>query len=216
MTDDADFPIDGLLALEPSPDEEAWEAFLVFALEHLGGGDEATAIDMATLRRLEKALGVQLPFEIGLLLVIGVPDSDDWIRWGDDPGGQHEAWRERTLARILSDVETGGFWAPTWGERPDDATGRDEVVRSAYAAAAPLLPLHRNAAVPLTIADGEETAESNPIFEISGATVRVAGTDLAAWLNREFDVPLPMWPETPPREFTFWSDLLDDDSSSSG
>lgn len=208
MTDSEDFPIDGLLALEPSPDEEAWEAFLVFALEHMDAGDEAMAIDMRTLRKLEKAIGVQLPFEVGLLLVIGVPDSDDWIRWGDDPGAQYRQWTEDVLGRVVTDLESAGRWPDAWGARPDSSELRSEAVREHHAAAAPLLPLTRNRVVPLTIADGEEASESNPILSIDGANVTTVATDMAAWLNAEFDVPLPMWPETAPRRFSFWSDLV--------
>lgn len=207
MTDHDDFPIDGLLALEPSPDEEAWEAFLVFALEHMDAGDEAMAIDMATLRKLEKAIGVQLPFEVGLLLVIGVPDSDEWIRWGEDPAAEYDHWRTDVLERVVVDLETTGRWPDAWGARPDSAAARSAAVREHHEGAAPLLPLTRNRAVPLSIADGEEAPESNPILAIDGAAVTTVATDMAAWLNAEFDVPLPMWPETAPRTFPFWSQL---------
>jgi len=207
MSDDTDFPIDGLLALEPSPDEEAWEAFLVFALEHMDAGDEAMAIEMGTLRKLEKAIGIQLPFEVGLLLVIGVPDDDDWVRWGDDPATQYDNWNEQVLARILTDVEATDLWVPSWGPRPADAEGRERAVRAAHASAAPLLPLYRNRVVPLANAVGEDAPESNPILAIDGGSVTTVATDLAAWLNTEFDVPLPMWPETAPRTFPFWSSL---------
>lgn len=210
MSEETDFPIDGLLALEPSPDEEAWEAYLVFALEHMGAGDEATAIEMGSLLKLEQAIGVQLPFEIGLLLVVGVPDSDDWVRWGNDPAQEYAEWDEQVLSRILVEVETTDVWTTAWGSRPGTAEDREAAVRSAHAAAAPLLPLYRNRVVPLTIADGEEIAESNPILAIDGATVTTVGTDLAAWLNSEFDVPLPMWPETAARSFPFWADLSSD------
>lgn len=209
MSDDDDFPIDGLLALEPSPDEDAWEAYVVFALEQMGAGDEANAIEMGVLRKLEQTIGVQLPFEIGLLLVVGVPDSDDWMRWGDDPAQQYADWNDRVLSRLLTDVESGSVWPSAWGTRPDDAESRRSIVVSAHADAAPLLPLYRNRVVPLTAADGEDSADSNPILALDGATVTTVGTDLASWLNEEFDVPLPMWPETAARSFPFWSDLAE-------
>jgi len=209
MSDEADFPIDGLLALEPSPDEEAWEAYTIFALENMGAGNEATSIDMGTLRKLEEAIGVQLPFEIGLLLVVGVPESNEWVRWGDDPAHEYAQWNEHVLSRILSDVESADFWSPAWGTRPDIRDDRRSVVTAAHANSAALLPLYRNHVVPLTVAHGEETAESNPILALDGARVTTVGTDLAAWLNTEFGVPLPMWPETAERSFQFWSDLID-------
>lgn len=207
MSDETDFDIDGLLALEPTPDEDAWEAYVVFALEQMGAGDEATAIDMGALRKLEQALGVQLPFEIGLLLVVGVPDADDWVRWGDDPAQEYHDWRAQVLDRILTAVEVEEFWSDAWGARPADPETCKEVVTVAHENAAPLLPLYRDRVVPLTVAEGEDAAESNPILALNGATVTTVASDLAAWLNSEFDVPLPMWPETAARSFPFWSDL---------
>lgn len=212
MTDDSEFAIDGLpveqlIALEPRPDEDAWEAYLLFAMEAIGG-DESTAIEMSALRSLERAIGVQLPFEVGLMLVIGVPESDDWYRWGSNPATQYAEWKELTVQRILSDVEAQDFWAASWGERPASAEARESVVRAEHAMSAPLLPLYRDHAIPLTSADGEQAAESNPVLAVNGASVTTVGTDIAAWLTSEFDVPLPMWPETADRSFPFWSDLL--------
>ena len=201
----ADVPLDGLIALEPSPDEDAWEAYLVFALEQLGG-DEERAADMKTLAALERAVGTQLPFEVGLLLVIGVPDVDGWRRWGDDPALDLDVWRAETLSDVLRDVD-GGFWADAWGVRPERSDQGHEVVRARFAGAAPLLPIFSNRAIPLVCADGELEAESNPVLAIDGTTITTVGTDLAAWLTNEFDVPLPMWPTTPERRFSFWSDL---------
>lgn len=213
MHDDSDFSVDGLpvdqlIGLDPTPDEDAWEAYLLFAMEQIGG-EESNAIEMQSLRALEKSIGVQLPFEVGLLLVIGVPDSDEWYRWGSDPSTQYAEWKERTVQSILGDVETKEFWAPAWGPRPDSADARESVVRAEHAMSAPLLPLFNDRVVPLTAADGEATAESNPVLAIEGAFVTTAGTDIAAWLTNEFDVPLPMWPETAARSFPFWSDLAD-------
>ena len=204
---DNDIPIDGLIALEPTPDEEAWEAYLLFALENLEATEE-TAIDMRTLAAIERAVGVRVPFEVGLLLVIGVPDAEGWFRWGDDPAAELVSWNERTLGAILDDVEHRQFWSEAWGARPADEEVRARRVRKLYADAAPVLPLYRNRVVPLVPAAGETAAESNPVLALDGASVTTAGTDIAAWITNEFGVPLPMWPETPPRTFTFWSDLL--------
>lgn len=175
MTDD-DAPLEELIGLEPPPDEEAWEAYLLWAMDRLGA-DGTTSVDMKTLALLEKALGRQVPFEVGLLLVIGVPDSDGWHRWGADPAAQLLDWNRNLQI----------------ANRPIDAS--------------PLLPLYRNHAVPVGLAEGQETASSNPVLRIEGDRVRIAGRDLAAWLTAEFDVPLPMWPDTAPRYFPFWSDL---------
>jgi len=208
MTTDDDFPIDGLPGLDPSPDEEAWETYLTFALEHLGA-DGSTGLTNSALADLEQALGTQLPFESGLLLVMGVPDDDRWRRWGDDPAAEFATWNAGLLDGILFDVEENDVWMDSWGHRPDSEADRAALVGAALATAPPLLPLYGHRAVPIGQALGEEKAESNPVLSISGTDLITYGSDLAAWLHAEFDVPLPMWPETPYRRFEFWSDFIE-------
>lgn len=182
---DGVFEGDGFPMLDPSPDEDAWEAFLEFAWERIEGRDE-NGIDNPLVAKIESAVGTMLPFEVGLLLVMGVPDGNEWFRWSADPAADLAAFNAR-----LRD----GF--------DDDAT------RVEFDAAPQLLPLHSRFAVPVTVARDETSSDANPVLAVSGSSVTVAGRDLADWLHRHFDVPLPMWPETAERWFPFWSDLVD-------
>lgn len=203
MTDE--FPFDRLL--DPSPDEEAWDAYIEFALERLGA-DESTALSMVGLQSLEAAWGAMLPYEVGLFLVMGVPDEEGWRRWGSDPAAELAEWNDELLTGILSEVTNADLWLPAWGEAPS-ASEREAHVAELFSAAPQLLPIYRNCAIPLSPGRDESSAESNPVLAISNATVTVRGTDLAAWLHNEFEVPLPMWPETPARWFPFWSELAE-------
>jgi len=174
---------DGFPLLDPSPDEDAWEAFLEFAWDRIGGQD-ANGVDNPLVAKIEAALGAMLPFEVGLLLVMGVPDGDEWFRWSEDPAADLAAFNAH-LRR--------GF--------DDDAT------RQAFDAAPQLLPLHSHFAVPVTVARDEASSDANPILAVRGSHITVAARDLAEWLHRQFDVPLPMWPETAERWFPFWSEF---------
>lgn len=204
MTED-DFPLDGMPALDPTPDEDAWEAYLTFALERLGA-DGSNGVTNAQLAELEAACGVALPFEIGLLLVMGVPDGERWRRWGDDPAGELAEWNAGLLDGILFDVVENDIWYPAWGDKPDP-DHRGAAITEQFSAAPQLLPLYGHRAVPLAIATDETAMEANPILSIMQTDVIVYGKDLADWLHREFEVPLPMWPPTAKRTFPFWSDL---------
>lgn len=174
---------DGFPLLDPSPDEDAWEAFLEFAWERIDGQD-ANGIDNPLVAKIEAAIGTMVPFEVGLLLVMGVPDGDEWFRWSDDPAADLAQFNDRLRA---------GF--------------ETEADRAAFDTAPQLLPLHTHFAVPVTVARDEASSDANPVLEVRGAHVNVAGRDLAEWLHLQFDVPLPMWPETPDRWFPFWSEL---------
>lgn len=204
----SDIPIDGLPAMEPAPDEEAWDAFLTWALERIGGNPE-NGLSNAQLAELEAAVDTQLPFEIGLLLIHGVPDDERWWRWDENPTDMLHRWNGDLLDGMLFDVEHNHAWLPSWGAEPGALDARLEVARQAFSDAPPLLPLYGHRAVPLTAARDEDSSDSNPVLSVMQTDIIVYGTDLAAWLHREFDVPLPMWPETPARWFPFWSELIE-------
>lgn len=203
-----DIPIDGLPGLEPSPDEDAWDTYLTWALEQIGGNPD-NGITNAQLAELEAAAGATLPFEIGLLLVHGVPDGDKWWQWNDDPTGTLARWNAQLLDGLLFDVEHNNLWLDSWGERSTDLGDRLLVATDAFTGAPQLLPLWGHRAVPLAIARDEEAAEANPVLSVHQTDVITYGTDLAAWFNCEFDVPLPTWPETAARWFPFWSELAE-------
>jgi len=201
-----DIPIDGLPGLEPSPDEDAWDTYLTWALEQLGGNPD-NGITNTQLAELEAAAGAPMPFEIGLLLVHGVPDGEKWWQWNDDPTATLARWNAQLLDGVRFDVEHNNLWLDSWGARADDLGERLLVATDAFTAAPQLLPLWGHRAVPLAVARDEEAAEANPVLSVHQTDVIVYGTDLAAWLHREFDVPLPTWPDTPSRWFPFWSEL---------
>lgn len=200
------FGADGFPALDPSPDEDAWDAYLQFALEHIDGKD-ANGLDPALIVEIEAAVGTMLPFEVGLLLVMGVPEGTEWFRWSDDPATDLADFNAKLRNAITDDVANLDAWSESWGARPNSTEQRTAAAAAAFDAAPQLLPLHSTFAVPVAVARDETVSDANPVLQISGTQVSVAGTDLAHWLHQQFDVPLPMWPETPQRWFPFWSEL---------
>lgn len=202
-----DTPLDGMPFIEPSPDEEAWEAFLTLALTEIGGND-ANGLSNAQLGELEGAVGEQLPFELGLLLIMGVPDGESWWHWAD-PAADVAQWTDQMRSGVLFDVQHNDTWLDSWGVRPDDGATALDVATAAFDSAPPLLPIMGHRAMPLTVARDEESTAANPVLSIVQTDVITYGTDLAAWLHREFEVPLPMWPETARRWFPFWSEFAE-------
>lgn len=195
---------DGLPGLDPSPDDDAWEAFLTLALERIDGGP-GNGLTNGQLAELEGALGAALPFEIGLLLVMGVPATSGWWTW-ESPATDLADWNATLRSGIQLRVRNG-FWADAWGLRPGDVDHRVDAATEALSAAPKLLPIFNYRCVPVSRARGEESSDSNPILSVAEGHVATFGDDLAAWLHSEFEVPLPMWPPTAQRWFPFWSEL---------
>lgn len=202
----SDLDLDATPFPEPAPDEEAWEAYLVFALEHLGA-DGSTGLTNKELAVVERALGAQLPFEVGMLLVMGVPDDDGWRDWRDDPAEQLHEWATHVRDGVVFDVRENDFWSPSFGPRPAELDKRCEVAGDAVDQLPPLFPLYRHRAVPTVAPDGFESSSGNPVLSVVGTDVIQYAPDLAAWLHRDFRVPLPTWEQVGDRRFSFWSEL---------
>lgn len=193
--------------IEPSADEEAWEAYLDLALDQLGA-DGSTGLTNAQVMAIEEAVGATLPFEVGLLLVMGTPEGDGWFDWRQDPVEQFAHWQRWVLDGLLFDVEQNDFWSPHFGPRPDKPGKRRDQLEIAFATLPKLFPLYGHRAVPLDAPEGWPSNDGNPVLSIAASDVIVYGQDLAGWLHADFDAPLPTWPTDTDRRFRFWSDLI--------
>ncbi len=211
MSED-DFSVDGIPLPLSTPDEDAWESYLTSSMEQLGA-ESATGLTNKQLAGLERLVGATLPFEVGLLLVMGVPEAEGWWQWRENPAEQLTEWNTKVVDGVLFDVEHNGVWLSSWGARPDTVTDRQNTVKARIASAPPLLPIFGHRAIPLTSARGAETAESNPVLSIYGSDIVVYGTDLADWLHHEFEVPLPLWSKASDRWFPVWSEFIEANQS---
>ena len=201
----SDFDVEGLF-IEPRPDEDAWEAFLNLALERIGG-ERSPGLSNRQIGELEDVLGCQLPFEVGLALVMGVPAAEPWHQWSD-PALDWATWTDRVAAGFAFDVEHNNVWSLDWGPKPSTLSSQLDVLDRQLAAAPALFPLYGMHAMPLSAAEGQANSDGNPVFSIDSSSVLLLGDDLAAWMHHQFEVPLPMWPADP-RTFPFWSVPLD-------
>jgi hypothetical protein len=106
---------------------------------------------------------------------------------------------------LLFDVEHG-FWWPDWGERPEIAEHRAEVLRSALRQVSRLIPIIAHRFVPET-----PDERGNPVFSMHGFDTIYYGADLTDYFQRELHpalfpgVPLP----GEVRRIPFWSDIVE-------
>lgn len=122
----------------------------------------------------------------------------DWSR--EDP----------EIRRILSwpfealqfDIENG-FWWPDWGQRPDKAEERAEMLRDALTQAPTLIPIYSHRFLPAA-----PYAAGNPVFSMHGFDTIYYGSDLADYCEREFGGKQGVVVE-PTRRIDFWSDIAE-------
>lgn len=97
---------------------------------------------------------------------------------------------------------TYGLWWPEWGNRPDRAEARANVLREVVGKAPRLIPIFGHRYLPAT-----PHLAGNPVFSVHQSDVIHYGADLADYIEREehgWDVR--PWPDVM-REIDFWSEL---------
>jgi hypothetical protein len=113
------------------------------------------------------------------------------------------------LRGLLSDVENNALWWPEWGDRPETAEARSEVLTKVISDAPKLIPLLSHRYLP-----AEPHEAGNPVFSVFHSDTIYYGADLADYFEREFvtehefEVRNRPWPR-PIKRIRFWSDLVD-------
>lgn len=151
------------------------------------------------LERAEERFRLTFPSDLVALLrdrrPVGGPD------WNDEAAVRSRlAW---PFEGLLFDVEANGLWWPEWGDRPESAGARAEVLQGVVGRAPRLIPILGHRYLPAT-----PNLPGNPVFSVYQADVIHYGADLEDYIEREehgWDVR--PWPDAI-REIDFWSELV--------
>lgn len=101
---------------------------------------------------------------------------------------------------LLFDVEQNSFWPRSWGDRPDHASDRADVLRSVLARVPKLIPLYRHRYIP------ESPGEvGNPVFSVYQTDIIYYGANLADYVLAEMGLPGIV--KASIRHIPFWSDF---------
>ncbi|MBB4081439.1 SMI1/KNR4 family protein [Brevundimonas lenta] len=138
------------------------------------------------------------------------PDLIELLRDRRPVGGPD--WNDEGVVRpllawpyegLLFDVEDSGLWWTEWGDRPDRAEERAEILRDVLSRAPRLIPIFSHRYLPATPCDA-----GNPVFSVYQSDVIHYGADLGDYIDREENgSECQPWPETF-REIDFWSELV--------
>jgi len=193
--------------------EDDWEGFLLVALDSLE--EECFGMSNSLLAEVEGVVGMQLPFEVGMLLIMGVPDDDRWVRWEDNPQKVWDDWTETVRSGVQFDVEHNAFWLAEWGPKPKALADQRDRVAEHVAVAPPLFPLYGHRAIPLSTPTGYPSSMGNPVLSIVQTDVIRFGNDVGAWMHKDFGVPLPAWSAEGERwrNFGMWTEMMMADES---
>ena len=153
----------------------------------------------ADLERAQTRFDVAFPPDLIELLrdrrPVGGPD------WND----------EATMRRLLAwpfeglrfDVEENALWWTEWGNRPETAEERSDVLEQVLARAPRLIPIFSHRYLPAT-----PNKAGNPVFSVYQSDVIHYGADLGDYIDREENGwDHRPWPEEI-REIDFWSEFV--------
>ncbi|RZJ28283.1 MAG: SMI1/KNR4 family protein, partial [Brevundimonas sp.] len=116
----------------------------------------------AELERAQERFRLTFPPDLIDLLLdrrpVGGPD------WNDE--ADVRAWLAWPYEGLLFDVEQNGLWWPEWGNRPDSAEARANVLREVVGKAPRLIPIFGHRYLPAT-----PHLAGNPVFSVHQSDV---------------------------------------------
>ncbi|NUW46324.1 hypothetical protein [Nonomuraea rhodomycinica] len=183
-------------------------------LAELGCCEIAEGLSEAEFARIEREYGIEFAEDHRAFLAAGLPVRQPWQAgqtwenpWPDWRNGDPAALREHLdwpVDRLLSDVQHG-HWRTSWGERPSDPVEAVERARLRLADAPQMVPVYAHRFLPA----GRGTF-GHPVLSMWGSDIIHYGSDLADYINQEFQEPRPerIRELQPQATVLFWRDYL--------
>ncbi|GLY64689.1 hypothetical protein [Amycolatopsis taiwanensis] len=188
-------------------------------LVELGCCEIAPGLTDAEFARIEGEHGFEFADDHRAFLAAGLPMNRPfepepgvihaWEKpWPEWRGGDPAELRKQLnwpVESILWSVETNGHWVGAWGARPDTPEAAVAVARRLLADVPRMIPIYAHRYLPA----GRGTF-GHPVLSIWGTDIIYYGTDLADYVNYEFEEPRPEHPEdwSPHATVSFWRDYL--------
>ena len=143
------------------------------------------------IERVEREYGFGFADDHRAFLQAGLPVNNPpekyqaWRRpWPDWRDGDPEELRERLswpVEGALFDVEHNAFWHPAWGPRPAGMNDALDTARRHLSQAPKMVPVYAHRYLP-----AGRGSYGHPVLSIYQTDIIIYGTDLAAYIGREF------------------------------
>jgi hypothetical protein len=137
----------------------------------------------AEVSRAERLYDIRFAQDHRELLSVALPVGNRWFDWrapDDERVRRALRWPQEG---IVFDVENNVFWPASWGERPESAAARYEVVEQQVSTWPRLIPLYGHRYLPAA-----PHGPGAPVFSVYQTDVIIYGRDLASFAGREFGV----------------------------
>ncbi|KAL9660442.1 hypothetical protein QQ045_025257 [Rhodiola kirilowii] len=167
-------------------------------------------------RQIEATLGFQFPPDLRSILREGIPVGAGFPNWRSASKQQLQVLIKLPLLGISKSVGDGIFWLNSWGVKPRYREQAVMVAEKMLRAAPPLIPIYKNFYIP-----SDPNLAGNPVFDVTGGEVRVAGFDIAGFFEQRVEfsdrrVMAPAWKATETRRIVTWTDMAEAGREGSG
>jgi hypothetical protein len=135
----------------------------------------------AELARAERRYGVRFAQDHRELLALALPAGDSWFNWRARADKRIRRAIRWPFEGVLFDVENGVFWPASWGERPNSASARCEIVKNQVDTWPQLVPVYGHRYLPAA-----PFGPGAPVFSVHQTDVIVYGLDLLDYVATEF------------------------------
>ncbi len=152
---------------------------------------------------VEATFRFRFPPDLGAFLRAGLPISQGFPNWRDEPEASLQERLSLPLEGILFDIEHNGFWLAEWGSRPSAINEAKAIVSELVAAAPVLIPIYVHRMIPDRPHD-----YANPVFSVHQTDIICYGCDLRDYIVHEFlsRPELGVWPVSDSvKKIEFWN-----------
>ncbi|MEV0329414.1 hypothetical protein AB0H63_23645 [Micromonospora echinospora] len=133
------------------------------------------------LARVEERFGFEFADDHRSFLAAGLPAGGGWPDWRyGNPDGLRQ-WLALPGKGVLEAVRFKGYWASSWGARPDGLTDAEEAAAEHLAAVPWLVPVFGRRYLPA----GRRTY-GHPVLSVYGADIICWAPDLVDYVLQEF------------------------------
>lgn len=152
--------------------------------------------------------GISFPHDLKCFLQTALPVSTGFVNWRmaliDKETRKYINERlSWPLEGILFDVHNNEFWDDEWGEKPNDAENKTNIVEKYYKTYPPLIPIYLHRHIPAFPIE-----EGNPVFSVYQTDIVYYGYDLISYFCNEFNIKFLEYntPENP-KYIEFWGKM---------
>lgn len=162
----------------------------------------------AQIQSIDKCLGTNLPDDLKLFLIEGVPvsrtEGGDFPNWHENPLDIISKSNQYIKDALKFDIDTNNYWCSLFGNKPDSLEEAQEQAVAIISGWPPLVRIYGHRFMPTMPA-----GSGNPVLSIYQFVDTVYyGYDLVNYLEKEFGFSISHGSSGKPKTVPYWDEAF--------